>query len=251
MLLALLALTGCDLSLPEKKPKPTTETEAVRNFNEIFLQGEGELFITQGDETSVTVEAEQLDMPKIGRNVADGRLVLRTDMLRSPLPIIFNVTVKDLNKIMVSGPGHVHVTDLKTDHLSLDIRGVGDASIAIDQVEVADDLTVELLGTSVATLTNLVATDATVRLYGTGDATLAGAVTKQQVRIIDTGDYHGGDLESNEATVEIEGEGGATLQVEDRLEVHLTGSGKVRYTGNPTISEDITGSGTVERLKVR
>lgn len=252
ILLALVALTslaGCDLSLPEKEPKPITETETPTEFNEIFLQGEGELTITQGEKTALEIEAEQLDMPKIGREVVDGRLLLRTDMLRSPLPIIFNVTVKDLNKIMLSGPGHVSVSGLETDYLDLDLRGVGSASVSIDELSVAEHLSLEMRGTTVATITNLVSEEVIVRHLGSGDATLSGTTTSQQVHIANTGDYDGSDLESSEATVEIAGDGTATLQVEDQLDVQITGSGSVRYAGDPTVTEDISGEGTVEHLE--
>lgn len=244
----LLLLVGCDFKLPEKEPKPVVEREDVEGFNEITLMGEGLLTVTQGESTSLEIEAETLDMEKIQREVMGDELVLRTDMLRSPLPIYFTVTVTELNELSLSGPGQAHLKDLTLDSLEVDMRGVGESGITIEQLEASERLDLSVRGTTTVTISNLVAPVAAFDLYGTGSTTVSGAVDTQEVTILDTATYQGENLESSEAEVQVEGAGEATLWVQERLDISLPGSGTVRYYGNPTMTEDVTGSGTVEHL---
>jgi hypothetical protein len=49
--------------------------------------------------------------------------------------------------------------------------------------------------------------------------------------------------------VELSGNGTITLSVQDKLDMHISGNGKVSYKGEPgEITTDISGSGTVVKL---
>jgi hypothetical protein len=51
-----------------------TEKREVSDFNQIILRGYGELFITQGEQESLTVQADEDVLPTIKTGVVDGEL---------------------------------------------------------------------------------------------------------------------------------------------------------------------------------
>jgi hypothetical protein len=83
-------------------------------------------------------------------------------------------------------------------------------------------------------------------LAGVGGITLAGQVTRQTVLISGVGDYEAEQLQSTDADVTISGQGDATVAVSGTLDATISGIGSVFYVGNPVVTSDITGAGTVE-----
>jgi hypothetical protein len=77
--------------------------------------------------------------------------------------------------------------------------------------------------------------------------TLAGTVDSQAVTIRGTGDYNGENLQSATAEVTIDVAGDAVLRVRDRLNATVSGFGSVEYIGNPHVTKDVSGVGSVEQ----
>lgn len=250
LLLLLIGAAGCDFKLPEKQPKPVTETRDVAPFQEIFLSGEGLLTIRPGKTVSVEVEAEQLDIHKVSTRVVDNRLIIRTDTFRSPIPIRFQVTVTDVNKISLTGPGMIDLADLTIDALSIDARGTGSASLTMNKVTVTEQLELDLRGTTTVTATALKLARLNAKLRGSGNVTIGGSVHQQQVTLFETstGDYRAADLDSAVATVVTKGSGNAMLRVREKLIVESRGSGRVAYYGKPSVEVHQMGTGVIEPL---
>ena len=62
-------------------------------------------------------------------------------------------------------------------------------------------------------------------------------------------DFEGGDLEAVDGAVNSTGVGTASLWVTDTLDVRLSGTGDVRYYGDPPlVGETVTGLGAIEAL---
>jgi hypothetical protein len=49
--------------------------------------------------------------------------------------------------------------------------------------------------------------------------------------------------------VQISGLGSSSLWVTTDLEVNISGGGSVRYKGNPTVQEELSGLGRVEKIE--
>ena len=102
-------------------------------------------------------------------------------------------------------------------------------------------------GAGDATASDLRADRLTVEINGAGEMTLGGTVDSQAVTISGTGDYNGEDLQSATAKVTIDAAGNAVLQVSDRLDATVSGVGSVEYIGDPQITKDISGVGSVKQ----
>jgi hypothetical protein len=88
-----------------------------------------------------------------------------------------------------------------------------------------------------------------VNVTGSGDVTLSGVVDQLRARIIGSGDLRAGDLTAKNVSVGVTGSGDASVRATEQLEANVTGSGNVRYAGNPThVARNVTGPGEIGPL---
>ncbi|GAJ20157.1 unnamed protein product, partial [marine sediment metagenome] len=97
-----------------------TEERDVSGFHKVYLEGIGNLIITQGDEESLVIEADDNIIPLIRADVSGDRLTIGFKRGYSFIPaakIKFHLTVIDLDKISISGAGDINCDDFNTDEL--------------------------------------------------------------------------------------------------------------------------------------
>ncbi len=191
----------------ETSNKAKSESRNVSGFDEVELNGIGNLSIQQADSESLTIEAEEDVLSKIKTEVDNGRLIIGPEpgtSINTTEPINYKLTLKNLNALKVSGSGDVEVEGISTDELAVTINGTGDVEIS-----------------------------------GTAD--------NQEIDISGSGDYRAQDLESKQVKIEVGGSGSAIVNVSDELDAEVSGSGSVEYVGNPTINKDVSGVGKVRK----
>ena len=228
--LVALLLSACISTATRGSGRVVSESREVSGFDQVSLSGSGELTITQGDEESLTVEAEDNVMSTIKTEVkGDTLYISQSSTWWRPLvptkPVKFDLTMKEISGVNVSGSGTVDAASIKTDDLDLDVSGSGKVDIG--------SLTVETLEVDVS---------------GSGEFNLSGQVTTQKIDISGSGKYRAGELESETVTLEVIGSGNATVWATETLDVEISGSGKVEYYGSPRVSQDISGSGSITAL---
>jgi len=89
-----------------------------------------------------------------------------------------------------------------------------------------------------------------ISVSGGNSVTVTGSVQEQSVTLSGSGAYDGSGLESQRATVSIDGFASAVVRVQDQLQANISGNGSVEYFGTPTVIENITGLGQVMRRTV-
>jgi hypothetical protein len=203
-------------------------SEQVQDFTQLVFAGSGDLFIQQGFEESLRIEAEEnliehLDIEVRGDTLTIG--IKEGINLRPSEPMYFYLGVKDLDSMTLAGSGLIEAEALQAERLDLTLSGSG--NIVIE---------------------NLEAVSLNVILSGSGNIDLSGELEDQDVTISGSGDYDAKKLESSIANVVITGSGTAQLRVEENLDISITGSGNVGYYGSPSIDQTITGSGDVDKL---
>jgi hypothetical protein len=195
----------------------------ISGVDEATVQGIGTLRITQGESESLTIEAEPRVLRRLSAEVQDGRLTIQPRrQIRTREPILYDLTVRDLSAIALSGAIVAEAAQFTTDALTLDISG--SSSIAIEE------LTAETLNVS-----------------GEGNAsvTLAGTVPAQTVQLSGSSQYAAGDLVSQQATLTVSGASQARVHATEQLDVEISGAGSVVYSGDPQISQQISGVGSL------
>ncbi len=229
VLLAVAACQASPINVLTGSGTVRSESRSVSAFDEVELTGIGALTITQGQQESLTVEAEDNLLPTIRSEVRGRRLVIeldggRTVHVRPTKPIKYTVTVRDLTAVKLSGAGSIAIPSLTTTTLDVRMSGAGD--VALD---------------------GLTAGELALSLSGLGDATVSGTVTRQEVTMSGLGSYGAEHLESQEARVTTSGAGDATVRVSSTLNVKASGAGTVEYIGDPSVSQDISGAGRVRK----
>jgi hypothetical protein len=188
-------------------PGRASENREVSGFTGVELTAIGDLRIDQTGTDSLTIEADTDVLRQLTSDVSGG--ILRLGVLPGAT-------------IDASGPIVYRLTAATLD--SIAVAGAGDVTAA-----------------------NLRAGRLAVQISGAGEMRLTGAVDAQTVTISGTGKYDAEGLPSATAEISIRGAGNAVLRVSDRLDATVSGVGSVEYIGDPQVSKDISGVGSVKR----
>ena len=127
----LSACTITPLGVVTGSGKMVTESFDVQDFDQIRVGTSGVLYIEQGDEFSLSIEADDNILPLLDVEVEQGVLTLRTEPDITPLQfetIIYRVTLPELSMIDLSGSADIRVGDFSADALSVNINGSGDVT---------------------------------------------------------------------------------------------------------------------------
>ena len=208
------------------------ERREVSDFDEILVEGTGDVLLKQGDREELVIEADETLLPRLKSEVQAGRLELGLRhwydfifILPSPR-ITYHITVRSLRGVTISGSGKLQAGPLQTGLLRLKVSGSGEFE-----------------------LPELQASDLELAFSGSGKASLGGAVQRQEIEINGSAEVRAEDLSSQEARVRINGSGSVHLRVQQRLDVRISGSGEVLYHGQPAIEQHISGSGTIRAIQ--
>ncbi len=245
-----------------------TESRQVSGFTNVQLDTSGDLTFSQSESESLTIEAEDNLLPFLTSDVSSGTLKLSTKPntgFSATKPIKYTLVVKNLTTLKLNGSGNITAGDLTTvDKFA--VEGNGSGSITLAAV-VTGDTTIDLSGSGSLNVASLASANVAVSINGFGDAQIAtldaqslsanlkgngslgisGSVTDQNVTISGSGDFNGDKLASKTAVIKTDGSGSATVQVSDKLDATISGSGDITYMGNPTVTQKDDGSGKITR----
>lgn len=205
-----------------------TETRTVSDFKNVELGMSGELFISQGSEFEVKIEASENLMAVIKTEVKNNTLVVdlkNNKCLRSNEMIKIYVSMPTIEGLAISGSGSIFgARKLDTDALELKISGSGD--IELDSLK-ANELVSKISGSGTIAVGGM---DTIPSYYGS---------------ISGSGSVEAYELPVKKGDFQISGSGDFRVNVLETMLVKISGSGDVQYKGNPTITTDISGSGNI------
>jgi hypothetical protein len=204
-----------------------SESRDVHDFDRVDLGGVGTLTITQGTSEGLTIQAEDNLLTHLGSAVHGGILTLAPlpgSNLSPTKPIRYDLHVRQLRSIEVSGDADATASSLSADQLDLGVSGAGHLQAL-----------------------HITSSALTVDLSGSGTVTVSGQAARQSISVSGDGKYVGTDLASRQATVDVSGSGSSTVNVSEQLKATVSGSGSVRYIGSPTVQRNISGTGSVTR----
>ena len=215
------------------------QTRVIGSFDKIRFKDFGNLILTQGDQESLTIEADAELLDELISEVRDGTLVLGVDddwlnrigkVFSSLLSskghkVNYYLTFVNLQKINISGQCRLTCPSLETDKLKLNISGMGNLNF--------DRITCNELDVSIS---------------GRGEFAAAGSAGSQRIRISGSADYEAADLNSRSVQVAISGQGNAKVWAQDDLDIAISGLGQVNYRGRPKLRQVISGVGKSRRI---
>jgi hypothetical protein len=191
---------------PDESSNVTSESRDVSGFDEVELTGVGELSIQQAESESLMVEAEEDVIPKIRTEVKNNRLVIGpkpSTSINTTEPINYELTVKDLSALEVSGSGDVEAEGISTDELAITMGGTRD----VEMSGKADRQEVENSGSGDYQAENLKSKEAKIDVRGSGSAVVNA---------------------SDELEAGVSGSGSVEYVGDPAVEQNVSGAGEVR-----------------------
>ena len=183
--------------------KTGKESRPVSGIAKVDLSGSGEVTIEQTGTESLTIEADTNVLPYLTSDVSGDTLKLG---------------VRSRTMLLSQAPIRYHLT-------------VKELSGVI------------LSGSGKVTIPKITTGEISSTISGSGTITIGGSADRQRLDMSGSGRYDAGGLTGSEATAKISGSGDAVVNVSDKLDVTISGSGTLTYSGRPQVIQDISGSG--------
>ena len=225
----ILFLTACNAQKYGKvkgNGNVISKTRNVGSFEQIGVSGSFDVILKKGDEGKIDIKIEDNLLPYLITEVNNGKLKIKWKSgtnISTRKEIYITVYFNEINAIGVSGSSDIVVKDLiRSNKFSVSVSGSGDIEFEIET---------DHLSASVS---------------GSGDLDISGTAKTFEAAVAGSGDIDAYGLTSDKADLKISGSGGMTLTVKNELEARVSGSGDIKYKGNPKIEDiKVSGSGNV------
>ncbi|MEJ2593634.1 MAG: DUF2807 domain-containing protein [bacterium] len=199
------------------------DTRQLADYNAVTASGAYDLVFSQLNASQADLFGDSNVLDIILTTVTNERLFIDTedDKCYSTEDLIeVYLTSPFIYDFVLNGAGSITASNVQQSSLSFTTNG---AAI------ITSSMTVDVL-------TNVV--------NGSGDANFMGEAVQAEFRISGTGSIYASTLNTSECKIVISGAGDVRVHVESKLDVTITGSGNVYYSGDPgTITSNITGTG--------
>ncbi len=207
-----------------------SQSRTLQDFAAIHVAYPAHVLIRQGSAEALTIEAEDNVVASIQTRVVN--LVLEIDNVRDhnvvvvpTRPVNITITVKDLSELDFDSAGDITVQTLQADHLRAVLNGAGGMKFE---------------GLSLKSLE--------ANLSGVGSLEASGKVDTLDVRVDGMGSFEGAQLQSQNATVNLDGVGSANVWADGKLAANVNGLGSINYYGNAQVSKTVNGLGNVHYM---
>jgi hypothetical protein len=198
------------------------ETE-IEEFTQIKLEGAYNIYLTQGDVSSLKVKTSEELHDKINIWVSDSMLHVKTNVKNlSSEEIKLFITFKDLSYMKIEGGAY-----MKTD---------GFVKL--------DDFNIEIEGGAHVEM-KLTANKLKARAEGAVNMEFEG-VTDEFIGISEgAGNIDADELKSRIVECRVSGVGNASVYATEKLKAKVEGLGKIGYRGNPLLEKQVDGIGII------
>jgi hypothetical protein len=168
-----LFVSGCNVVFDSVSGsgKAVTDTRSVSGFSSVEMSGSGELQIEQTGTESLAISADDNLLQYLTSDVRDGqlRLGMKNGSFSTSTPVVYKLTVKNLNGIALSGSGSIIGKALATGSMKIELSGSGEITTAGS----TDHMEVVISGSGSVHGEAFRSKDARVEIDGSGSATVA------------------------------------------------------------------------------
>jgi hypothetical protein len=226
--LALAPLAALSCAAFAQAPPPEGKVYAPGPFDNVVVDGAGQVRLVQGDRDEVFVPGDASAQESVDVRLSGTRM-------RIDLPGSW--------KFWSNGNGAQ--VEVRVRHLSrLTLSGAND--VVAPGLISGDQLTISMAGSGVARFDRLQVGRLNFDISGAGEGQLSGKVDQLSLSVSGKGKLVAEQLRTTRADVSISGVGNATLWTLGQLRVQISGAGHVDYWGQPTVSKSISGFGSVD-----
>lgn len=183
----------------------------IESFTGLRVSSGIDVYLTQGNKTSVTVEADENLHEYIKTEVRNGILNVYSEAnIRDAERKRAYVTMNEINSIRTSSAGDViGETPIKAGKLELSASSAGDIKLDVTADEIHLDIS------------------------SSGDITLNGNAGSLEADLSSAGDLNAYELQVKEADISVSSAGDADIHVTDKITARASSAGDINYRGNP------------------
>ena len=221
-----LSLGGVYAQKVKGNGKTINKTRNVGSFDGIGVSGSFDVFLVAGDEGKVDISVEENLEPYLVTEVSNGNLKIKWKQgtkIQTSNKTTITVHFKNIEKLAMAGSGDIVGKDIiKGSSMEIAVAGSGDIAVALEmgRVETA--------------------------ISGSGDIKLEGKAENFEAAVSGSGDVDAYDLITDNAELKISGSGSIGANVQKELVARISGSGKIKYKGQPRIEDTkVSGSGSI------
>jgi citrate lyase gamma subunit len=188
-----------------------TKERKLDSFSGVKVSSGIDVYLKQGNNESVTVEADENLHEYILTEVRNGVLNVYSEYnIRSAERKRVYVTMKEVTSIRTTSAGDViGESPINSDNLDLSATSAGDIKIEVNSKEIEIDIS------------------------SSGDITLTGETDILKADLSSAGDLNAYDLKSREADISVSSAGDADIYVTERIRARASSAGDINYKGNP------------------
>jgi Putative auto-transporter adhesin, head GIN domain len=219
-----------------------TEQRSVPAFTSISVGGSGTLRVHRGAQ-KLELTCDSNILPYITTTVSGGELSIGFKpftSINNPTKMQFDVTLPELRGVNLSGSGDAHIDAFKGAEFSAAISGSGGMKAELDYKSVS----LKLSGSG--------GFDATVKAgrfdlacSGSGGTFIKGSADRADIALSGSAELEARGFATGDARIFASGSSRMEIRAAGSLDVALSGSGELRYWGNPSLSQRVSGSGRV------
>jgi len=213
--IAILSISACTHGQIRKtvygNNKVVTKERNAENFTGVRVSTGIDVYLKQGNNEAISVEADENLHEYILTEVRDGVLHVYTEVnIRKAERKRVYVTMKEVNSVRTSSAGDViGETPIKCDKLKLSASSAGNIKLDVNAKEIEADIS------------------------SSGDITLTGEADMLEADLSSAGDLNAYDLKVREADISASSAGNAEINVSEKITARASSAGDINYMGNP------------------
>jgi hypothetical protein len=213
--IAILSISACTNGQFRKtvygNNKVVTKERNAENFTGVRVSSGINVYLKQGNNVTISVEADENLHEYILTEVRDGILHVYTEVnIRQAERKRVYVTMKEVNSVRTSSAGDViGETPIKCDKLELSASSAGNIKLEVNAKEIEADIS------------------------SSGDITLTGEAEILNADLSSAGDLNAYDLKVSEADISVSSAGNAEINVSEKLTARASSAGDINYQGSP------------------
>jgi len=191
--------------------KVVSEERKAGYFNAVKVSSGIDVYLTQGQKESITVEADDNLHEYIITEIKDNTLKVysKANIRKAEAKKVY-VTIKDVEKLSASSAGDLYgETLIKSDELFLSASSAGDIKLKIEVNRLE------------------------CKISSSGDIKLEGIADELEADLSSAGDLKAFDLITRIADVSTSSAGDAWITVTEKLRARASSAGDIYYKGNP------------------
>jgi len=190
------------------------ETRDISGFIAVEVSTGIDVYLTQGDEFEVMVEADENLQDVILTELKGDRLVVRTDHrnIRNAKSKKVHISLPELSELKISSAGDcVGQTPFQCEDLRLSISSAGDLTLEVEADRIDLDIS------------------------SSGDARISGSAAEFDASLSSAGDLNAFDLVAGIVDVSVSSAGNASVHATEEISMSASSAGNIYYRGDARV----------------